>query len=164
MFILLIFLTAASVWDLKERCIPVWVFVLPAVMMVLLEIGCITNEVLGTVNAAGNTIITAECVGGTVNKILIEKLGGMAVGFVLLAVSKLTHGQIGEGDGIAFVITGFCLGFEENFLLLLEALLFSSVWSVLLMLMKKINLKTSLPFVPFVLTAFVIRIVPIMSF
>ena len=164
LFILLVFLIVASIWDLKERAIPVWVFVLPAVVMVLLDFGYITNEVLGTVKVTGNTIITAERIGGTANRILIEKLGGMAVGLVILAVSKLTHGQIGEGDGMAFLITGFYLGVEENFLLLLEALLLSSMWGLTWMLMKKINLKTSLPFVPFVLTAFVIRMLPVMSF
>lgn len=164
MFILLIFLAAASGWDLKEKCIPVWVFILPAVVMVLLDFGYIANEVLGNAKVTGNTIIAVEHIAGTVNRILIEKLGGIAVGLVLLAVSKLTHGQIGEGDGITFLITGFCLGFEENFLLLLEALLLSSMWGLIWMLMKKINLKTSLPFVPFVLTAFVIRMFPVMSF
>ena len=68
---------------------------------------------------------------------------------------------LGKGD---FLITGFSLGFENNFLLLLESLLLSFMWSLMLMLFKKINLKTSLPFLPFILTAFIIRVLPVMSF
>ena len=156
-FILLIFLTAASIWDLKERCIPVWVFVLTAIGIVFLELGCMTNEIFGNGDVAGRMFVIGK-------RILPEKLGGMAVGLILLIISKLTRGQIGEGDGITFLITGFSLGFENNFLLLLESLLLSFMWSLMLMLFKKINLKTSLPFLPFILTAFIIRVLPVMSF
>lgn len=162
--ILLIFLVAASIWDLKERCIPVWVFSLTGIVIVFLELVFILNEMSGIMEEAEYAAVAVKQVMVTANGILIVKLGGMAVGFALLVISKLTQGQIGEGDGITFLITGFSLGFGDNFLLLLEALLLSFAWSLVLMFMKKINLKTSLPFLPFVLTAFIIRMVPQMFF
>ena len=157
--ILFVFLIVASIWDLKEKRIPVWVFSLTAVLIVCLDFGYLITELLSRVDAAENIGIA-----GIESRILIQKLGGMAVGLVLLAVSKLTGGEIGEGDGIAFLITGFTLGFRDNFLLLCEALLLSFVWSLIFIIAKKINLKTSLPFVPFVLIAFAIHILPVMSF
>ena len=162
--ILLIFLVAASIWDLKERCIPVWVFSLTGIVIVFLELVFILNEMSGIMEEAEYAAVAVKQVMVTANGILTVKLGGMAVGFALLVISKLTQGQIGEGDGITFLITGFSLGFGDNFLLLLEALLLSFAWSLVLMFMKKINLKTSLPFLPFVLTAFIIRMVPQMFF
>ena len=160
--ILFVFLIVASIWDLKEKRIPVWVFRLTAILILCLDFGYLITELLSCVDCVENTRIVAERIAGST--ILIHKLGGMAVGLVLLAVSKLTGGEIGEGDGIAFLITGFTLGFRDNFLLLSEALLLSFVWSLILIIVKKINLKTSLPFVPFVLIAFVIHILPVMSF
>ncbi len=127
--IVLIFLVAASVFDLKERAIPVWLFIIG-----------ITGAVVSNI-CLGSVIIT-------------EKIGGMLIGFVLLAISKLTDGQIGEGDGISFLITGIVLGFKDNFWLLTEALFLSFIWSLVFLLVKKINLKTRLPFLPFVLMAF----------
>ena len=161
--ILFVFLIVASIWDLKEKRIPVWVFSLTAGLIVCLDFGYLITELLSVDGAEGTKIVT-EGLAGTGSRILIQKLGGMAVGLVLLAVSKLTGGEIGEGDGIAFLITGFTLGFRDNFLLLCEALLLSFVWSLILIIAKKINLKTSLPFVPFVLIAFAIHILPVMSF
>ena len=162
--ILFVFLIVASIWDLKEKRIPVWVFSLTAVLIVCLDFGYLITELLNHVDSVESTRIVAEGIAGTESRILAEKLAGMAVGLVLLAVSKLTGGEIGEGDGIAFLITGFTLGFRDNFLLLCEALLLSFVWSLIFIIAKKINLKTSLPFVPFVLIAFAIHILPVMSF
>jgi len=131
-FVLIIILTAASVWDLKERAIPVWFFIISMLMA-----------------------IGAELCSGSVN--ITASIGGTIIGFMLLAISKLTGGQIGEGDGIVFLITGVVLGFKNNFLLLLEALFLSFVFSLVFLLLKKINIKTKLPFLPFVLVAFIME-------
>ena len=164
--ILFLFLAAASVCDLKGKCIPVWIFILTGMVVVFFEFGYMAGEVSDNVDmeVSEQALVTAEQVMRTGKLILVEKLGGMAVGLVLLIISKLTQGQIGEGDGVTFLITGFSLGFERNSLLLLEALLLSFVWSLFLILMKKINLKTSLPFLPFVMTAFMIQVIPVMFF
>ena len=87
--ILFVFLIVASIWDLKEKRIPVWVFSLTAVLIVCLDFGYLITELLSRVDAAENIGIA-----GIESRILIQKLGGMAVGLVLLAVSKLTGGDI----------------------------------------------------------------------
>ena len=131
LILLLIFLLLGSIWDIKERAVPVWFFLFAMVVVFVMKL--LLGEIL-----------------------VAEQLGGMMIGVLLLIVGKLTKGQIGEADGITFIITGFVLGFWDNFLLLTEALFLSFFWSLVFMLLKKINLKSKLPFLPFVLAAFLL--------
>lgn len=55
-----------------------------------------------------------------------------AVGLLLLGVSVLTDGGIGEGDGWFFVVTGFFLEPAENMILFLSGVIFCSVYSLTL--------------------------------
>ena len=80
------------------------------------------------------------------------------IGISLLIISKITA-QIGAGDGIVFIITGLGLGFWNNFWLLWEGLLLMAAVSLLLLLFQKINWKSKLPFLPFVLGAYIIGFV-----
>lgn len=55
-----------------------------------------------------------------------------AVGIVLLGLSILTDGGIGEGDGWFFVVTGLFLNPAENVILFLSGVVFCSVYSLTL--------------------------------
>lgn len=54
---------------------------------------------------------------------LLGRMGGIVVGIFLLAASVLSHGQVGFGDGLVFLICGLFLDFWESSLLLLGGLL-----------------------------------------
>lgn len=128
--ILWIYLLVGSVWDWKERKIPVWFCLL----------------------AAGGVVLAGFYQG---DLCYAEKIGGVLIGVMLCIASKLTGGQIGMGDGITFLISGLAIGFESNFLLLFEALLLTFLWSLFSLVRRKINLKSRIPFLPFVLAAFI---------
>ncbi len=129
--IVFLFLVIISVWDIKERAVPQGIFMLGILVAILLN-------------------FYFE------NGISTEKLLGMVMGLVLIAVSRFTKGQIGEGDGAAFLVTGLALGVADNFLLLFEALFLSFVWSLFLLIGKRIRLNTKMPFLPFVLISFIL--------
>lgn len=85
-----------------------------------------------------------------------ELLLGMGTGIVLLIISRATSGQmIGEGDGILFIITGLFIGGINNIKLLLWAALLSAIIAGALLMTKKAVGKDRLPFVPFVLIAYI---------
>lgn len=81
---------------------------------------------------------------------------GAAVGAIMLIIGRLTAEGIGYGDGMAFVITGFLLGGRDNVLLLCVSLMFSALYGVCLLVCRKGNRKTAVPFFPFMLTACII--------
>ena len=82
--------------------------------------------------------------------------GGCGIGIALLGLSKITHGQIGLGDGGLLCVTGIYLGFYENIAVLLSALLLAGAWGTLLLVMRRAGRKTEIAFVPFVLIAYVV--------
>lgn len=89
-------------------------------------------------------------------KLLIwDRIGGLALGVILILLNKITRGQIGLGDGLVLSITGISLGFYINSLLLTYGLLCAAIFSVIYMFVKKISRKKisrkkTIPFIPFI--------------
>lgn len=87
---------------------------------------------------------------------VIGALTGTIAGIALLLLSFITRGAIGEGDGLVLVVTGVFLGFFGNLRLLVSALFLSALFSVGAMIIKGWKKERELPFVPFLLAAFLI--------
>ncbi len=102
--------------------------------------------------AAGSILLISFSIAGGLPA--ISRLLGVAIGLVLLALSKLLKGQIGPGDGIIVCITGFCLGFHDNLNLLFYGLTISALLSLSLLLLRKAGGKDSIPFVPFLFLSY----------
>lgn len=81
-------------------------------------------------------------------------LGGVAVGAVVLVGSWVSRSAIGMGDGFLLCVTGFYLRAEENWSMFFCALLLCAIYSLGMLLGKKAGRKTQIPFVPFLLLAF----------
>ena len=79
---------------------------------------------------------------------------GMSVGVALLFFSVLTGGKIGAGDGLLLIVTGIYLGLEQNLQLFFCGLLLCSMWALGLLILRKKTRKDSIPFVPFLLAAY----------
>lgn len=124
-----IFLVLCSITDLKQKTIPISYVLVSFVVLVLL------------------TFLQKDLV-------YLSRLKGMSIGGALLVLGKVTRGQIGDGDGILFCLTGLGLGFWNNFYLLFLSLLFSAMFSIVMLTIKKMNRKQTFPFVPFILVAY----------
>jgi len=100
------------------------------------------------------TGVIAAAVSG--REAVLAALLGAAAGIALLLLSFITRGAIGEGDGLVLVVTGVFLGISENLRLLTFALFLSALFSVGAMIIKGWKRDRELPFVPFLLAAFLI--------
>lgn len=80
---------------------------------------------------------------------------GMSVGVALLFLSVLTGGKIGAGDAVLLIVTGIYLGVEQNLELFVCGLLLCSMWALGLLVLRKKSRKDSIPFVPFLLAAYI---------
>lgn len=88
-------------------------------------------------------------------KLLIwDRIGGLALGVMLLLLNKVTRGQIGIGDGLVLCITGISLGFYINSILLIYGLLCAAIFSIIYMFVKKVSRKKTIPFIPFIFLVF----------
>ncbi|MGN0343584.1 MAG: prepilin peptidase [Lachnospiraceae bacterium] len=79
---------------------------------------------------------------------------GMSVGVVLLFLSVLTGGKIGAGDAVLLIVTGIYLGLEQNLELFFCGLMLCGLWALGLLVLRKKSRKDSIPFVPFLLAAY----------
>jgi leader peptidase (prepilin peptidase)/N-methyltransferase len=80
---------------------------------------------------------------------LLEEVGGVVIGVLILLLYRITKGEIGEGDGWLLIVTGIFLGISRNFELLMSGLLLAAVCSLFLLLFKKAGKKKEIPFIPF---------------
>ena len=90
-------------------------------------------------------------------------LGGLAVGAVFLAITLLMPSAAGPGDAVVTAACGPWIGPEGSMELLFLAFLMASVWSLILLVIRRAGRKSSFPFVPFLLAAQICRTVVIME-
>lgn len=76
-------------------------------------------------------------------------------GIILLTISLITRQSIGYGDGIVFMTTGAGVGSEYIVLLVFISFVLSSVYALFLITKRKSG-KTAIPFVPFILSGFIL--------
>ena len=87
-----------------------------------------------------------------------SSLIGLAEGVLLIALSFITDGQIGSGDGIILAATGLMLGWKDNLIMFFFSCLISAFVAVGLMGIKKADKKTKIPFIPFMVPGFFLSV------
>lgn len=128
----LLLLAVASIGDMKKQKIPLW----------LLVAGTVVGGALGC--AGGRTAWEWGC----------SVLPG--AGMILLAF--VTGEKVGYGDGFFLIVLGMLEGAGKCLADLGAGLFLASVVSLVLLVGKRVNGRTRLPFVPFLLSAHVVLI------
>lgn len=99
------------------------------------------------------------CVIGTIPGIIFSLIIGketitavlfsLIAGGILLIISIFTRGEIGVGDGPAVIFAGSVLGIKNIITVLLISFTLAAIYSLLLLILKKANRKSRIPFMPF---------------
>ena len=87
---------------------------------------------------------------------VLSRIGGLLIGLTIILISKITAGKIGMGDGILLCVTGLGLGFWANMELFGIALCLAAVLSIFLMILRLVDHKKSIPFIPFLFAGYLI--------
>ncbi len=87
---------------------------------------------------------------------LRERFGGIMIGLAILGAAWVGKGCIGSGDGLVLVVSGVFLGFWENLRLLLFSLLLAGGTAIFLLCIKKSERNQRMPFLPFLLAAYLL--------
>lgn len=90
---------------------------------------------------------------------ILECLSGIVLGVIFIAISKITRGQIGMGDGYIICVTGLGFGIWRSLEMLCYALFFAAIYSMFLLVRHYANRKKLIPFVPFLFLGFILCIV-----
>jgi len=90
------------------------------------------------------------------NALLICILGGVVAFALMKLLILISRRQVGDGDLALMTVTGFFAGINTFFNILVVSIVLAGMYSSLLVLTKKGNKKTEIPFAPFILLATVI--------
>lgn len=120
--IIAIWLVVISIMDIKSRRVPIWL---------LAAGGTVALSAIRCSNAG-------ECLG---------VLRGTLPGILLLAVTFFT-GRAGYGDGIVLLVLGMVLK-EKGIVLFGSSLFLISIFSIALLMLRKANRNTRIPYLPF---------------
>ena len=83
-------------------------------------------------------------------------LGGAGVGILFLGVSKITNEALGYGDSLVILGLGILLGLWQIMTLLVLAFSLAAISSMVLLVLKKMNRRTTLPFIPFLALSYLV--------
>lgn len=128
--ILLFYLILLSVFDWRERRVPV----------ILLAAGV----ALATGWGLHTCFYEMENLIGNLSKLCF----GLIPGCILILLAWLTR-KVGYGDGIALLTVGMILGYQNCFALLCFSMLLAAVISGIMLLARRVNKYSALPYLPF---------------
>lgn len=128
--ILLVYLVMLSIYDVRECKVPV----------ILLSIG-------GAV-AAGIAVYNCWKTPAEWQWIVLWYVLGMLPGIFVILMAYISK-KIGYGDGITLILVGMLTGYRTCLVLLCFSLLLMSVCCIGILLCKKGNRNTRIPYLPF---------------
>lgn len=127
-------LSTGSVYDIRTMTLPNW----------LMVAGLIAGGLCSTW-----LVCTGQILWG-------ERLVALLPAGVWFLLSFGTRGQMGSGDGGILLILGLLLGSKNLMYLCIIALTISFVVSLLLLVTRRANGKTRIPFVPFLFVGYLV--------
>lgn len=123
--IVIIFMAVFTIYDIRKKEIPtVWLFLF------------------------GITSLTYVIVNGETEWLSV--IYALIPGASLLAISLCTRESIGYGDGWTVLVMGILLGLWECLAVVFAGLIFSAIFSLILLMLGRVNGKSRLPFLPFI--------------
>jgi len=86
----------------------------------------------------------------------VLSLGGAGVGILFLGISKMTKEALGYGDSLVILGLGILLGLWQVMTVLVMAFSLAAISSMILLVLKKMNRRTTLPFIPFLTLSYLV--------
>lgn len=87
---------------------------------------------------------------------IIDAAGGLTIGLCAIGVSLATREQIGKGDGLVIAAVGLALGAHKCILVVCIASFAMCVAAIIVLLFRKGNRQTRLPFLPAVFAGYLL--------
>ncbi|MBQ9359558.1 MAG: prepilin peptidase [Lachnospiraceae bacterium] len=132
---LFIFLIISTVFDIKSRTVPAVIFAISG------AVGIMAYIATGTYLSGG----------------IVDELFGVILGAVFIGVALISGGKLGMGDALAILVIGIYLGGSGSALVVLYAMMITAAFSIVLLIIRRGNRDTALPFMPFLLAGCVLQ-------
>jgi prepilin signal peptidase PulO-like enzyme (type II secretory pathway) len=86
-------------------------------------------------------------------------LSGAVYGLVFALISRATHSALGFGDALITGAIGVYLGFFHTLIVVVYAVIFGGLLSLILFILKRVTKQSTLPFAPFLAIGFFASII-----
>lgn len=129
------------------------IYILMFIVMLILSVQDIKNKEISAKLLVVSAIISlvGAFIGVWKNNLSItDVVVSLLPGVGMLFLSFATRQQIGYGDGLVTLVLGPAFGIWTMLLGIVIAFFGSSIFSIILLLLKKAEKKTRIPFVPFI--------------
>jgi leader peptidase (prepilin peptidase)/N-methyltransferase len=93
------------------------------------------------------------------NSSLITALSGTLIGMCALGISLISGEQLGRGDGLVLVAIGLVVGFRGCLVVVSIASIIMCLVAIAMLVFKKGNRKTRLPFIPAIFAGYTIFLI-----
>ncbi len=123
-------MVVCTIADIKKKEISVWLF---GILGLIVMVGCFVLETPRWYMLAA----------------------GVIPGILLMILAKITEQSIGYGDGIILAEIGLITGVGRCMLILAAALALAGVFSLGILVIKKVDKRYRIPFVPFLTMSYV---------
>lgn len=107
-------------------------------------------------------VLMIVCFAGAFIKVFINKefgiweiIGGVLIGLCAIGLSMVSREQIGRGDGLVIAAIGLMLGFRKCLFAVCMASIIMTLVSVIVLILRKGNRNTKLPFIPALFAGYV---------
>ncbi len=84
----------------------------------------------------------------------VQLIFGIVLGIVMILISFFSEGRIGMGDAVTMLVTGICFGGTVSLFLLWVASTLAGLYGIFLMLFFNRKKNERIPFIPFLLMAY----------
>lgn len=106
-------------------------------------------------------VIIMSCVGVIFNLlsgriVWLEIVSGLFIGAGALFLSFITREKLGYGDSLMILCIGICMGGKCTLLIVWISLIITAFFGLIYSAIRRKNLKTTLPYIPFLEIAFII--------
>lgn len=81
----------------------------------------------------------------------INIISGIGLGCIFFLISVITKEALGKGDAVIILVLGSICGIEISFEIVIWGFILCSIVSIFEILIKKKNIKSDIPFAPFLL-------------
>lgn len=130
-------------------------FIIAIIIGVLLFTAGLMDLKTKTISRGIILLLMFSCLVGAFIRIFIDEeiglwevAGGLLIGFCAIGLSMITREQIGRGDGLVIAAVGLILGFRKCLFAVCMASMIMTFVSVFVLILRKGNRKTRLPFIP----------------
>ena len=138
-------------------------FVITMAVGLLLFVAGIMDLKSKTIRREIILVLMAMCFAGAFLRVYVNKefglwevAGGVLIGLCAIGVSMASEEQIGRGDGFVIAAIGLILGFRKCLFAVCMASIIMTLVSVIILILRKGNRKTRLPFIPALFAGYVL--------